>query len=138
APKVELHWTNLVDKTWQPAAGESLCNTKAKGDFQLTATIDLGGDIQVVKRYLIQPHIGICYLKPVDLTLSEAQAYSGDFDEDKGFSAGAKTKFPTTGFAQAKFDIVLNQPFPDEYRLRSSHQDKGVNVSGYFAEPTVT
>lgn len=135
---IQLAWANSLDPLWQPAAGESLCNTKANGNFLLTVTAIFSEGIEITKSYKFKPRIGICYLKPADLTIAGENLFSTDFDPAQGFNAGAKVKFPTTGFKEAKFDVVLNQPFPKEYRLQSSHQDKGVNVSGYFAEPTVT
>lgn len=136
---ITVSWKNIADPNYDIATNkESFCNTLSKGAFEVTVSGKLDG-YELKKTYRFTPkEFGICYLKPLSMNVNHHD-YSDDFDPINGFSAGAgNVKFPTTGFKNAQFDVVLNKKFPREYRLQSSFQNEGVEVSGYFQEPRVT
>ena len=89
----------------------------------------------LTKTYEIDSSTGICYLKPNQMNVFPGESwagyntagvftgwntgtgyrhptygggYSSDFVPGKGFIAGAATKFPTTGFPGAQFDMVMS------------------------------
>lgn len=134
----KIEWKNQADPNYQVVRGESFCNTRAKGAFEVTVSAKLEGYL-LQKTYLLSPKpVGICYIKPLSLAVNNKAYNSQEFNVGSGFSAGIVPPFPTTGFANAAFDIVLNTQFPREYRLQSTYQGKGVDVSGYFGESRVT
>ncbi|XKM14157.1 hypothetical protein RCS94_03035 [Orbaceae bacterium ac157xtp] len=75
--------------------------------------------VQLQKEYQISLINGICFAKPASLEWDNlggstsrhpefGGGYSDDFDPVNGFKASATPAFPTTGFAGAKFQLVMS------------------------------
>ncbi|XKM12953.1 hypothetical protein RCS94_07945 [Orbaceae bacterium ac157xtp] len=90
--------------------------------------------ITLTKEYLISTTSGICYIRPASVdwydvgtgaTRSPTQGggYTADFDPDNGFKANptvSSVKFPTTGFAKARFWLKMTgHPLDWNYTVRT-------------------
>ncbi|XKM14608.1 hypothetical protein RCS94_05375 [Orbaceae bacterium ac157xtp] len=118
---------------------------------------DGGGYFLVEQTYTIIPSSEIRYAKPnfmnvhpdkiwVSLALNQWQdgnstvnstrvpqrggGYTADFDPKNGFKATASTKFPTTGFPKAKFQLIMLRD-PNNYTFTSDSTAVTVDQNGF-------
>ncbi|XKM14138.1 hypothetical protein RCS94_02935 [Orbaceae bacterium ac157xtp] len=114
----------------------TLPNVKVKSRY---GNPNESGEMNLVQMYKIGSESGICFAKPNSLhwrndygtsgNSTNGGGYTSDFDPSNGFKASASQKFPTTGFPEAEFTLIMVGN-PTDYTFTSSDSRVKVGSDG--------